>query len=59
MFRWDTDGRDEELGTAVDDDADELVELALCVIVAVELSQFVYTDVRMSPYLVLRALPPT
>jgi hypothetical protein len=34
MFRRDTDGRDEELGTAVDDDADELVELALCVIVA-------------------------
>jgi hypothetical protein len=34
MFRWDTDGGDEELSAAVDDDADELVELAFCVIVA-------------------------
>jgi hypothetical protein len=34
MFRWDTNGGDEELGTAVDDDADELVELAFCVIIA-------------------------
>jgi hypothetical protein len=34
MFRWDTDGGDEKFGTAVDDDADELVELAFCVIVA-------------------------
>ena len=34
MFWRDADGADEELGTAVDDDADEFVELAFGVIVA-------------------------
>jgi hypothetical protein len=34
MFGGNTDGGDEELGTAVDNDADELIELAFCVIVA-------------------------
>lgn len=32
----DTDGRDEELGTGLDDDVDELVELALGVVVAAQ-----------------------
>lgn len=35
MLGGDTDGRDEQLGTRLDDDVDELVELALGVIVAV------------------------
>lgn len=34
MLWGDANGGDEELGSAVDDDADELVELAFCVIVA-------------------------
>lgn len=32
---WDTDGGDEEGGLLLDDDVDELVELALGVVVAV------------------------
>jgi hypothetical protein len=35
MLGWDTDGGDEELGAAVDDNSHELVEFAFCVIVAV------------------------
>ena len=35
---WDTDGGDEELGATIDDDANELVELALCVVVAARVS---------------------
>jgi hypothetical protein len=34
-FGWDTDGADEELSTRVDDDINELVELAFGVVVAV------------------------
>jgi hypothetical protein len=33
---WDTDGRDEDLCTALNNDINELVELALRVIVAAE-----------------------
>ena len=32
---WDADGGDEEFGARVDDDGDEFVEFALCVVVAV------------------------
>jgi hypothetical protein len=35
MLRWDTDGGYEKLGTTVDNDINEFVELALGVIVAV------------------------
>lgn len=37
VLGWDTDGGDEESGLGVDYYADELVELALCVVVAVVL----------------------
>jgi hypothetical protein len=35
-FGWNTDGGNKELGTAVDDDINKLVKLALCVVVAVK-----------------------
>lgn len=35
---WHTDGADEELRAGLDDDADQIVQLALCVIVAVRMS---------------------
>lgn len=60
-----TDGRDEELSTALDDDIDELVELALGVVVAVGKSELISLVVfgvfaiSSVSYLVLRALPPT
>jgi hypothetical protein len=34
VLRGDADGRDEELGAGLDDDVDQLVELALGVVVA-------------------------
>jgi hypothetical protein len=34
VFRGDTDGRDEQLGTGLDDDVDQLIELALGVVIA-------------------------
>ena len=34
VLGWDADGGDEEFGAAVDDDADEVVEFALGVVVA-------------------------
>ena len=34
----DADGGDEELRATIDDDANELVELALCVVVAAQVS---------------------
>jgi hypothetical protein len=60
-----TDRRDEELSTALDDDIDELVELALGVVVAVGKSELISLVVfgvfaiSSVSYLVLRALPPT
>lgn len=35
MLRWNTNGRHEKLCTAVDDDADQVVQLAFRVVVAV------------------------
>lgn len=55
-----TDGGDEQLGARVDDDVDELVELALCVVVASSaLAGVMWAVQTRRTYLVLRALPPT
>jgi hypothetical protein len=68
---WDADGGDEELGPGLDHDVDELVELALGVVVAVRKKavSFVILHVNVGTncaegniictYLVLRAEPPT
>ena len=34
VFWWDTNSRNEESSASVDDDSDELVKLALCIVVA-------------------------
>jgi len=39
---WDTNGRDEETGARLDDDVDEVIELALGVVVAAEGAISVY-----------------
>ena len=56
---WYADSADEELGTGVDDDVDEFVELALGVVVAVSLLVTCSSVILFSTHLVLRALPPT
>lgn len=40
-FGGDTDGADEDLGAAFDNDIDELVQLALCVVNLVNVSESV------------------
>jgi hypothetical protein len=52
-------GGDKELSTRVDDDIDELVQLALSVVVAVTCQYYTISRNSMITDLVLRALPPT
>jgi hypothetical protein len=59
-----TDGRDEELSAALNDDVDKFVKLALCVIVTLTVSRHATIMLPNSKndrktYFVLRALPPT
>ena len=62
MLGRDTDGGDEEFGSRFDDDIDELVELALGVIVAIQdtsISQCLVPCDWFCAHFVFRALPPT
>jgi hypothetical protein len=54
-----TDGGDEEFGTRVDDDVDQLVQLALGVVIAITCQYNIISRPTMITNLVLRALPPT
>lgn len=62
----DTDGADEKLSTALDNNVDEFIKLSLGVVVAGKIDKLVYDLLgkgeypdQGKTYLVLRALPPT
>lgn len=55
---WDANRRDEEFGTAVDNDADKFVQFALGVVVA-GTGKYLQDLVMEKPYFVFRAFPPT